>query len=74
MDNNFVVMGLVLYALVQVLFLTETYLEGERCSGSWDLYRVCGLMTSLVWPLQVLAIGSTAIWCAGYRSRRPAAV
>lgn len=74
MDNNFVIAGLVLYALGQVLFFTETYLEGERCGGSWDLYRVGGLMTSLLWPLQVFAIGAAAIWCAGHRIRRPASV
>ncbi|MCZ8159081.1 MAG: hypothetical protein O9256_04265 [Rhizobiaceae bacterium] len=74
MDNSFVIMGLALYAVGQMFFLTETYLEGERCGGSWDLYRVCGLMSSLVWPMHLLAIGVTAMWCARHRIRHAALV
>lgn len=38
----------------------ESYFEGERDGGEWDIWRLVGLALSLVWPLH-LVIGLLAV-------------
>lgn len=51
-----------LYGFVTLLFLAETYLEGERLEARWDVWRVAGLLLCLFWPTFALAVLAAAAW------------
>lgn len=50
------------YGLVSLVFLAETYVEGERENAGWDFWRVGGLALSLIWPCYALAVLTAALW------------
>lgn len=50
------ILALALYAVGTLCVMLETYLEGERSGGTWDRCRICGLILSIIWPLQICAI------------------
>ncbi len=39
------------YGATALLYLTPTYLEGEKSGGHWSVYRLAGLVFCLFWPL-----------------------
>lgn len=43
------------YGFVALIFLIETYVEGEKADAPWDAWRIGGLFLSLVWPVFALA-------------------
>eukprot|EP01035_Chromulina_nebulosa_P065718 gene65718-89906_t len=45
-----------IYGLIALVFLFNSYREGEEQGGQWDVMRVLGLLATIVWPL--LLIGS----------------
>jgi hypothetical protein len=42
------------YALVAAIFFCGTFLEGWSKNGPWTLYRLAGLIATLVWPLLIV--------------------
>jgi hypothetical protein len=42
------------YALISVLFLIPTFLEGEGKALPWNWRRISGLMLCLAWPALIL--------------------
>jgi Ca2+/Na+ antiporter len=48
------------YAIIAVLFLVLTFLEGQRKDLPWSPYRVFGLMLCAVWPVLLLYVLATA--------------
>lgn len=50
------------YGLVALLFLIETYVEGENADAHWDLWRVVGLFFCLLWPAYAVAVFAVAAW------------
>jgi nucleoside permease NupC len=51
-----------LYALIALVFLVETYLEGVRENADWDLWRVAGMGFCVVWPVLFLIAVPSALW------------
>lgn len=70
MSVNIMMVALALYAFGAVCFMLETYLEGERAGGSWDRCRICGLIMSMIWPLQICAVAVLAIASTGLKETR----
>lgn len=50
------IVALILYTLIALIFLGESYLEGERDCQGWDVWRVAGLLLGLIWPVQILIV------------------
>ena len=48
------------YAIIAVLFLVMTFLEGQRKGLPWSPYRVFGLMLCAIWPALLLYVLATA--------------
>lgn len=55
---------LLLYFLICLFFLDNTYHEGEVSGSGWDGARVLGLVLCLAWPLLVVHVIISA-----YRNR-----
>ncbi|URK86929.1 hypothetical protein LP421_23285 [Rhizobium sp. RCAM05350] len=39
------------YGATALLYLTPTYIEGERAGGQWSAHRIAGLVFCVFWPL-----------------------
>jgi hypothetical protein len=39
------------YGATALLYLTPTYIEGERAGGEWSVHRIAGLVFCVFWPL-----------------------
>lgn len=50
------------YGIVALVFVIETYAEGEKAEASWDGWRIGGLLLSLVWPVYAVAVLGTVVF------------
>lgn len=51
----------ILYALISIPFILETYAEGERERNGWDLWRIVGLGLCLVWPIHAAIVFAAVV-------------
>jgi hypothetical protein len=70
-DTDMILIACLAYGLVSLLFLAETYVEGEKQQAGWDVWRAGGLALGLVWPLYALAVLVAALWSTRSANRAP---
>jgi hypothetical protein len=54
-DRDMILFAFCAYAFVALIFVMESFLEGEKAEARWDLWRVAGIVLSFIWPLYALA-------------------
>lgn len=45
-----------IYTLICLVFIDNSYQEGDAAGGTWDAMRVLGLVLCLVWPLLLVYV------------------
>lgn len=53
---TFATLALIVYGLIALVFLENTFREGHVRERAWDMPRVAGLLLCLVWPLLLIGI------------------
>lgn len=69
-DRDMILFASCAYAFVALIFVMESFLEGEKAEARWDLGRVAGILLSFVWPLYALA-ALAAVFHARRSSSQP---
>ena len=49
------------YFAIAAAFAILTFYEGDRKGGRWDVFRIAGLVLSLVWPVALVFIYSHSL-------------
>ena len=62
MDRDMIVFAWCVYGIVALVFLIETFAEGEKAEAPWDGWRIGGLLLSLVWPVYAVAVLGTVVF------------